>query len=164
MVTETHCEGRHQQNDAAIEITIDFITVILFLLQSLGISSEEGSHWTPELSSVAFPTLQNTASFPTLHSPACKSHLAHSQVPASSAISAWHWNAVFPASPPILQLSSEQLWGELIPLGKKPLAYGLLALHAALHPMLLSSSFRFPSYHSFPFHSPAATLYSSFSF
>lgn len=86
-------------------IAIFFYCNFPFLFRIVWINSEgRRSHWTSELSSVAFPTFHNMTSFFTLHGCACKSHLAHSQAPVSSAVSAWQWTAIFPASPPIPQL------------------------------------------------------------
>lgn len=54
---------------------------------------------------------------------------------------------------------SEQLWGGLILPGKNSICWPVLgrelAIHTALHPMFLSSSFPFHSYLSFPFYSTA---------
>lgn len=83
-------------------IAIFFYCNFPFLFQIACINSEERrSHWTPELSSVTFPTFHNMTSFFTLHGCACKSHLAHSHEPVDSAISAWQWTTIFSASPSI---------------------------------------------------------------
>lgn len=84
---------------------MQFSFFFFFPFQIVWINSEENRpYWRPGIFSVVFPTLQNMDSSSILHSCACKSHLARSQALVSSAISAWQWTAIFPASLPIPQL------------------------------------------------------------